>query len=379
MTRVERIAVLVGALAAAGSAVGAAYAYRRPDPVPPLPAPGMTVGSDRVTLVEGAPAWSLVKVAPATIAESTWSEPVPARVAFDEARASRVGSPLAGRVVRLDVERGRVVHTGDPLFVVASPALAELRADRERAFVERGTARATHARTEALVDAQAAPGKDLVSATQQLAESELVLRNAELRLATLRLGGTGGTSFTVTAPRGGVVVENSLAVGQQVDASAGAQIAIADLSVVWVVADVFESDVGAIAAGTAVRCILAGDDGTAEVPGTVEQVAGTVDPDRHTVPVRIRLPNPDGLLRPNAFAQVRFFTPSAAAISVPSAAVLGDPSYVYVEDRGILRRQPVEIGVQRHGVVPILSGLSAGQRVVVRGGILIDNEIQLDN
>ncbi len=104
------------------------------------------------------------------------------------------------------------------------------------------------------------------------------------------MSGAGDTAFTVTAPRDGVVVEKNLSVGQEVDASSGTVMAIADLSVVWVVADLFESDAGGVAAGAKVQVTAAG----LALEGVIDQVSAIVDPERHTVPIRVKLPKPHG-------------------------------------------------------------------------------------
>ena len=154
--------------------------------------------------------------------------------------------------------------------------------------------------------------------------------------------------------------------------------AIADLSDVWVVADLFENDVGALAPGAKAKVTV----GTLELDATVDQVAGVVDPERHTVPVRVRLENVDGALRPNAYATIRFFDPVAAKATLPASAVLSDgaTSYVYVKTaQGDLKRRNVTIGAVSGDKVPVIDGIQVGDQVVVQGAILLDNQIQLDN
>ena len=154
--------------------------------------------------------------------------------------------------------------------------------------------------------------------------------------------------------------------------------AISDLGQVWVVADLFENDVGSLVPGGKAKIVV----GSTELDGEIDQVSAVVDPDRHTVPVRVRLANPSGLLRPNAYAQIRFFDPVAARVSVPASAVMSDgaQSYVYVKDKsGALKRRNITVGSVNAGKVPVLSGLEVGEQVVVQGGILLDNQIQLDN
>lgn len=372
-----RVALIVAALAAGATAVVLARQYRRPEPVPPLPAPGMTVGSASVTLAPGAPMWKVLVMAPAAPAEPHWSDPIPARVTYDETRASRLGSPLAGRVTAVMVERGERVKAGAPVFAVSSPSFAELRAELEKATVVQASARAGFERVKSLVDVGALPAKELVTARQELAEADLAVKLARQKRSSLRIGGGGDASFTVTAPRDGVVVEKNLAVGQEVDAASGAVIAIADLSSVWVVADLFGDDVGTLAVGAPARVKV----GAVELEGTIDHISAIVDPERRTVPVRVRLPNADGALRPNALAQLRFFDPSPARVALPASAVLSDGarSYIYVErGAGELVRRDITVGAVSGGVVPVLAGVEPGERVVVQGAVLLDNQLQLD-
>jgi RND family efflux transporter MFP subunit len=377
--RAMRIPILVAALVLGAAAIVLARHYERPAPPTETPAPGMTVGSDSVTLANDAPMWSMVKVAPAEAAQPHWTDPVPARIVFDEARTSRLGSPLAGRVTATFVERGQHVKSGDKLFTVSSPNLAELRADLEKANVERGTAKVNYDRVKALVDAGSLPAKELVTAQQEISEAELAVRLANQKLASLKVAGAGEASFTVTAPRDGVVVEKNVAVGQEVDTSSGSVMAIADLSDVWVVADLFENDVGALEPGDKAKVIVGQ---TTEVDGQIDQVSAVVDPDRHTVPVRVRLENLAGTLRPNAYAQIKFFDPTPAKVALPSTAVMSDgaQTYVYVKDKsGALKKRIVVAGSASGGRMPILEGLEPGEQVVMQGAILLDNQIQLDN
>jgi cobalt-zinc-cadmium efflux system membrane fusion protein len=352
--------------------------YHRPDPPSEPPAPGMRVGSSSVTLAQAAPAWNVIKLGTPSPAEPHWSDPIPARIAFDEAHTSRLGSPLGGRITAVMVERGQHVASGAALFTVSSPSLAELRAELAKTTGQRATAHTSLERVQALVEAGSLPAKELVTAKQEASEADLAVQLAEQKLASLRIAGGGDASFTVTAPRSGVVVEKNLAVGQLVDPSTGALVAIADLSDVWVVADVFESDVGALTPGAQAKVTVNGGDRDA----TVEQVSAVVDPDRHTVPVRLRLPNPDGALRPNAYATIRLFDPTPAAVALPASAVMSDgaKSYVYrKEPTGELKRHDVTVGSVSGGQVPVLAGLAATDQVVLSGAILLDNQIQLDN
>jgi len=96
----------------------------------------------------------------------------------------------------------------------------------------------------------------------------------------------------------------------------------------------------------------------------------------------VRLENVAGNLRPNAYAQIKFFDPTPAKVSLPSSAVMSDgaTTYVYVKDKsGALKKRTVVAGSASGGKMPILEGLEPGEQVVVQGAILLDNQIQLDN
>jgi len=376
--RALKIFIFVGAVVLGGLAVALARHYKRPEPSARIPPPGMTVSRVSVTLTRDAPMWKVVKLGATEPAEPHWSEPVPARVVIDETRASRLGSPLAGRVTAVMVARGQHVQEGAPVFSVLSPHLAELRAELSKATLVQAHAGMTFERVQSLSNVGATPRKEFITAKEALDEANLAVELAKQKLAALRVGEDGNATFTVTAPRDGVVVEHNLAVGQEIDASTGTVIAIAELSKVWVVADLFEGDVGTLAPGNKAKVIV----GTAELEGTIDHISSIVDRERHTVPVRVTLPNPDGRLRPNAYAQIRFFDPIPAKVAVPASAVMSDgaQSYVYVQEvQGVLKRRMIVTGPVGDGKTSVLEGLEPGEQIVVQGAILLDNQIQLDN
>jgi RND family efflux transporter MFP subunit len=301
-------------------------------------------------------------------------------VVIDESRTSRLGAPLAGRVNAVFAERGQAVKAGMSLYSVSSQSLAELRAAVKLAQVEQETAAKSFRRTQDAVNAQVLPGKDLVSAQQKLEQTNVALRLAQQKLASLRVTGAGDTAaFTVTAPRDGVVVEKTVAIGQTVSPDSGSLMAIADLSTVWVVADLFGSRVAGLAPKQRARVLIG--NGDRDRDAEIDQISAVVDPDRHTVPVRLKLANPDGTLRPNAYVRVRLFDPTPTKVIVPASAVMSDGqrSYVYVEQpEGTFRRRDIEVGAVIGGRMPVTAGLELTDRVVAVGGILVDNEIALE-
>jgi RND family efflux transporter MFP subunit len=177
-------------------------------------------------------------------------------------------------------------------------------------------------------------------------------------MVSLKVSSGAGHEFTVPAPRDGVVVDKSVLVDQQVSPdSSGTLMVVADLSSVWVIVDLFESEALALRPGVAARVTSPSLPGMEE-EGRVEMVSSVVDPARHTLPVRIRLANPQGRLRPNLYARVRFAAaPPRDAVEVPAAAVLsdGERQYVYVEDgAGRFARREVSVGAAHAGRLAVL-------------------------
>ena len=111
-------------------------------------------------------------------------------------------------------------------------------------------------------------------------------------------------------------------------------------------------------------------------------MSSVVDPARHTVPVRVRLDNPQGLLRPNVYARVRFARRASpeSSVEVPASALLsdGEQQFVYVQEGdGRFTRRKVVTGPTHGGRVAVLEGLAKGERVVEEGAILLDNQVAL--
>jgi len=382
--RQERKTRLVGwglAMLAACLSIWIAAGWTRvPRAATPEPA-GMTVGKDTITLEHGAPQWQVIKLGIAGPASSDWTDPVPARVVIDETRASKVGVPLSGRVTSVYVELGQKVKAGEPLFSVASPDIAELRAQKEKAAVDLDAARAALDRVRAMVATRALPAKEELAAQRDLKEAEVAYRLAGSKLESLKVSSQSDNEFTVTAPRSGVVVEKNVLLAQAVSPDANAALmVVADLSSVWVVADLFDAEATGVREGARAQ-VTSPSLPDLRIDGRVEMVSSVVDPNRHTVPIRVRLPNSEGVLRPNVYARVRFSAAhKAGVVEVPASSLVtdGEHQYLYVQDgEGRFVKRTVVAGSVRDGRVPVLSGLKSGEIVVEEGAILLDNQLAL--
>jgi len=356
-----------------------ALSFHREPPSELARADGMKTGKSDVTLSKGAPQWDSIRLGTAQAANNTWTAAFPARFRVDESVASRVGSPLSGRVTTVSVELGQSVKAGAPLFAVASPDIAALRAEQQKAAVDLDVAKAAYERVKAMVEARALPAKDELESDQQEKQAELALKLAKMKLSSLKVSTRGDNEFTVVAPRDGVIIEKTVLPGQQVTTD-DSLVSVAELDVVWVLADLFEADAAGIGNGSAARVTSPSLPGFS-VEAPVERVSSVVDPDRHTVAVRVKLANPDGRMRPNMFAEVAFRTPpSPNAVEMAATALVSDgpKQYAYVlEGQGRFVRRTVVAGPERDGKVTVISGLKAGETVVEQGAVLLDNQIDL--
>jgi multidrug efflux pump subunit AcrA (membrane-fusion protein) len=156
---------------------------------------------------------------------------------------------------------------------------------------------------------------------------------------------------------------------------------IADLGTVWVVADLFEAEASNVREGAEARVTSPSIPDLA-LEGRVDMVSSVVDPERHTVPIRVRLANPEGQLRPNVFARVRFgVTHGTGSVEIPAAGLVtdGERQFVYLQTQpGTFTRREVIAGSVHDGRAPILKGLQTGDTIVVEGAILLENQIALN-
>jgi membrane fusion protein, heavy metal efflux system len=376
-TTVFVLSVLLGGL----SIWAANSLFARKLPTVTQETPGLTVSHNTVSLDPAAPQWRVLKIAVATSASTHTTDPLPARIRIDESKASRVGSPLSGRVGGVLVELGQKVKVGTPLFTVTSPELSVLKAERDKAELSLAASRTALERVRAMVAAKAIPAKEEIAAQQEYRQAEVAHRLALSKLAALRVTSRSANEFTVVSRRDGVVVEKNLLPAQEVAQETDKPLLlIADLSTVWAVVDLNESDAMQIQKG-AMAVVTSPSLPGLSVRGRVEMVSSVVDPDRHTLPIRVQLDNTDGTLKPNMYAQVQFeIPPGAETVEVAATALIsdGDHQFIFVQGgQGQFSRRPVTAGSAHSGRVPIFSGLKAGESVVEEGGILLDNQLSL--
>jgi Cu(I)/Ag(I) efflux system membrane fusion protein len=292
------------------------------------------------------------------------------RVEPDERRLYAITPKFEGYVERLHVNvTGQPVGRGQSLFDVYSPELNS--AQREYAIAAQGV--------EALRDADE-PAR---AGMRQLAEASLArLRNWDVpaeQIKSLSRSGTEKRTLTFRSPVTGIVTEKKALQGMRF--MPGEMLyQVADLSSVWVIADIFEQDIGLIAPGAAARVrINAYPDRLFE--GRVSYVYPTLNATTRTVPVRIELANSDLSLKPAMFAQVELPVEArGTAVTAPASAIIdsGTRRIVLVElGEGRFEPREVKLGARGDNLVEVLEGVKEGEPVVVAANFLIDAESNL--
>jgi cobalt-zinc-cadmium efflux system membrane fusion protein len=307
--------------------------------------------------------------------------PVPGRVITIETHTGPTFAPLSGRVTDVKVRIGAQVSQGDKLIEVRTGDLAQMQRELRGARLAVRTRQAIVDRLVMLVESRAASQNDLMVARSELDDAKFTVQAADAKLRSLAVKQGGETEYWVLANRSGTVVQLDAQPGKQVGPGSEKPIAtVADLSEVLVVADVSQKVAGELKSGAETTILVPGS--TQRFIEKIDSVSDVVDPDRQTVPIRIRAKNPHRVLRPNAYVDVVFSSGGEEKrLQVPEAAVVsdGDASVVFVEVQpGVLQRRRVQLGIQTKDRVEILDGLSSGEKVVVRGALLLLNALNIE-
>jgi RND family efflux transporter MFP subunit len=292
------------------------------------------------------------------------------RIEPDERRLVTISPKFEGYIERLHVNvTGQAVSKGQPLFEVYSPELVS--AQREYAIAVQGM--------QAMKDA----GPDAQASMKQLAESSLVrLRNWDFSSEQVAaLVGSGQVSRTITfrSPVSGLITEKKAIQGMRF-MPGDALYQVTDLSAVWVVADVFEQDIGLVKTGALAKVSINAYPNE-RFEGRITFIYHTLKPETRTVAVRVELANPRQLLKPAMFAQVELAVGGKAPVlAVPDSAVIdsGTRRIVLVQvQEGRFEPREVELGARAENYAEVIKGVQAGEQVVVAANFLIDAESNL--
>ena len=302
---------------------------------------------------------------------------MPGRATFRPQAQSSVGATVAGRVVALHVRAGEVVKAGTPVLTIESADASTTRANLDLAATRLAAAENFHRRNVEMIEKGVGLESERHEAEVRLKEARTEHERARQAAALIGKGQSG--RVTVTAPTNGVVMSIRVAVGATVAPGGEALLELGDPSLLQIVAQVAESDL---------RRIAIGQEAEVEIPALntrvaakVENISPRVDAESRRMQVYLTLAKRIDGLQAGMLAQIALRTGSDSAISLPVTAVLikdGKRRVVYVEKPdGTFEARDVETGRNREGQVVILKGLTAGEKVVVRGALLLDTQAEL--
>jgi len=325
------------------------------------------------------------------------------KVGFNEDRLTPVFAPYGGRVLELLANKGDLVKVGQPLLVIESPDLvaavndlAEARTNADKAKIALDIAEKAAQRARNLNSLEALATKELQAAESDLARAREDYRRAAAAVSVVRnrLALFGKTAdeiqhleeaitdqidrrIIIRAPLAGTIVDRKVGPGQYVKPDTpDALYLIGDLSAVWVNADVYETYLPEIHVGAPVEITVPAY-GDRRFPARISAINPTVDPATRTIHVRCMVPNANGLLKPEMFANIRISGTAKRKVSaVPSTAVLtqGNESFVLAEDSsGRFRKRRVKPVRESEGYTMLDEGLASTDRVVTRGVLLLSN------
>ena len=293
-----------------------------------------------------------------------------ARVALDETKISKVHSKLEGWIDQVFVDfTGKQVRQGDPLLTIYSPEALATQQEYLLAI------KAQHMMHDNPMREMLGSTENLVAAAKKRMELWDI---GEGQIAEVTASGVPLKNLTLSSPITGFVMERNVFAKQRIVPET-ALYTIADLSRVWVMADVFEYEAAAVRIGTPATLTLSYLPGRT-FHGKVNYILPQVDAATRTLKVRIEFPNADFALKPDMYGEVEFQTGGGRRLVVAQTAVLnsGDRQVVYVDrGKGYFEPREVKMGARSEGKVEIVSGLQPGERIVISGNFLIDSESQL--
>ncbi len=310
---------------------------------------------------------------------------VSARIETDASRIARIGSPVAGRIIRLLVLEGQNIRRGAAMATLHSTDLSDTQFSFIKAYSQEKLAEQATSRAEQLVKADVMGRAEL-----ERRRAELLQATAEAAAFRTQLRGLGmsdgsihqlestrqlNAEYPILSTIGGTVLERKVTLGQIVQ-PAEVAFMVADLSNVWLVADVPEESAGRLHRGMKV---------TVRIPALPEQhiegqlsyVAPIVDPATRTVQVRMDLPNSKGVFKPAMLAGMTFLDNTEKRMTVPSTAVVREENkdYVFVqtEPTKFLLRE-VSLGMENGDKRVLDSGVSPGEKIVLDGAFHLNNQ-----
>ncbi len=324
------------------------------------------------------------------VGQPTWeavgaSITVAARVDVDETRVTRVGSPVAGRIAELTMREGQVVQRGQLLARVYSTELSNGQLAFLKAVSQRQVAQRAVDRAKLLLKADVIGVAELQRREAELAQASaemdtfhdqlLLLGMSRAAVARLQKTRTLVSTSQIVASMAGTILDRKVTLGQVVQPG-DTIYEIAELSQVWLVADVPERNAGYLTVGQDVEAAVAALPNQ-PLHGNLSFVSATVNPDTHTVRVRMEVPNADRKLKPAMLATMVLKDTAKQHQVIPSQAVIRESNadYVFIQrDSDTFALRHVTLDGEYSGKRVVVAGLQADDTIVLDGAFHLNNE-----
>lgn len=302
----------------------------------------------------------------------------PAVLEADPSRVASILPPVAGRITALQVHLGDAVKAGQPLLTIDSADLAQARADLQHAQIGLTQTKKALDREQDLADHHIAAQKDLEQAQADYGGAQSEYQRAAAVFTVLGLSPESTDSprqLTLRSPLAGRVSSLNVAPGTYANDSNAALMTVSDVSTIWFTASVQEKDLAAVTPGEEIEAEVQSFPGEV-FKGRVQFVSDQLDTDTRTIKVRVAHDNADGRLKPGMFAHLAFRAAARPAVMVPTTALIQQESrtLVYVETAPwTFQAREVKTGVRLGDDTEVVQGLSGGERIVARQGVLLND------
>jgi cobalt-zinc-cadmium efflux system membrane fusion protein len=368
-----------------GAAAGAVLILGLAGPIPrglagasAADAPVLVRNGETVQIPEGSPLRERIAVAVVAVQAVQSRLELPGLVEADPTRTAAVLTPVSGRLIALKVSLGDRVAAGQVVALLDSPDLAQAYDDDDKAADALALADKHLRRQDEQFKLGTVSAQDLDQARSDRAQAlaESTRTRSRLRVLGAPPGPAGGPRLlAIRAPVAGSITGITVAPGNMINDPTQPMMTVADLSSVWVTAQVAEKDVAMVTPGLAAKITLEAYPGKAW-EGKVGMISDVLEPDTRRNKIRITLRNPERALKPNMFATVSLAGGTQSQVVLPTSALLmnNDRTSVFVETAPwTFQRKTVDTALEEDSSVAIRSGLNGGERVVVKGGILLND------
>ncbi len=331
-----------------------------------------TIPQDQMSHVQ------VVTVAPTTLRRTLR---LTGSVAYNAFNTTPVITQVGGPVSRILVVPGEHVKAGQPMLDVSSPDYSQLLNAYLKAADSFRLAQKNYSRAQELYQHHAVAERDLEQAESDRNQAQADLNAAEQGMKILGIKNPSdlakspsSAQIPVLAPISGQVVERLVAPGQVVQAGQTQAFTISDLSTVWVLANVYQTDLAFVKSGEEV--VVQTDAYPGSFHGRISYVSPALDPNTRTLQARIVVDNPDEKLKRDMYCTVSVAAGSLSnVIAVPDSSILRDDNnqpFAYVANgSNQFGRRDVELGASQNGQIQILKGISVGDRVVGDGSLFL--------